>query len=119
MDILGRIAEQRLREAVERGELDDYAGKGEPLDLEDLSHVPEDLRAGYALLKSHGFVPDELVAHREIVSLDRLIDRCRDDGERDELETRSRALRLRFALALEARGVPPEIVERIVARSFR
>lgn len=116
MDFLGRIAERKLAEAAQAGELDEFAGKGEPLALDDLSNVPEDLRAGYLLLKGHGFVPDELDAHREILSLGRLIGACDDAGERAEHERRLRDLRLRCALALEQRGVPPELVERWLAR---
>lgn len=115
MDLLGRIAERKLAEAAQRGELDEFAGKGEPLALDDLSNVPEDLRAGYLLLKGHGYVPDELDAHREIVSLGRLIDACDDANERAAHERRLGDLRLRCALALEQRGVPPEVVERWLA----
>jgi hypothetical protein len=46
MDTLTKIAEARIREAMERGEFDDLPGKGRPLVLEDLSRVPEDLRSG-------------------------------------------------------------------------
>jgi hypothetical protein len=60
MEILHRIAERRLEEAHAAGELDDYAGKGQPMQLDDLSRVPEELRAGYILLKSGGFLPEEV-----------------------------------------------------------
>lgn len=43
MTIVDIIAEKRIREAAERGELDDLPGKGEPLELEDLSMVWEPL----------------------------------------------------------------------------
>ena len=46
-DILSKIAEQKIREAQERGEFDDLPGKGKPLDLEDLSGVPEEMRMAY------------------------------------------------------------------------
>jgi len=46
------IAEQRIAEAVERGELDDLPGAGRPLELGPLDLgedplVPEDLRLAY------------------------------------------------------------------------
>src|SRR6266540_3378743 len=39
-----RIAEQRILEAQRKGEFDNLPGKGKPLELEDLSWVPEELR---------------------------------------------------------------------------
>jgi hypothetical protein len=53
------IAEQKIREAIERGELDDLPGQGRPLDLTDDRLVPEELRMAYRLLKNAGFVPPE------------------------------------------------------------
>ncbi len=46
-----RIAEQRILEAQRKGEFDNLPGKGKPLELEDLSWVPEELRIGYHVLK--------------------------------------------------------------------
>lgn len=54
------IAEQRILEAMENGEFDDLPGKGRPLDFEDDSNVPEDLRMAYKLLKNAGYAPAEL-----------------------------------------------------------
>jgi hypothetical protein len=39
------IAEQRICEAVSRGELDDLPGAGRPLALDDDPLIPEELRA--------------------------------------------------------------------------
>jgi hypothetical protein len=104
MDILHKIAEQRLREAIEAGHLDDYAGKGEPLELDDLSGVPEDLRAGYVLLKNAGFLPEEMDLRKEVLKLGDLIAACHDDGVRRELVERRDSTSLRLALLLERRG---------------
>ena len=38
------IAEQRIQEAMARGELEGLPGEGRPLDLEDDRLVPEELR---------------------------------------------------------------------------
>ena len=69
MDALTQLAEQRIREAIARGELDDLPGKGRPLQLDDLARVPEELRAGYTLLKSAGCLPEELELRKEMVTL--------------------------------------------------
>ena len=49
MDAISIIAEQRIREACERGDFDSLPGAGKPLELEDDSHIPEDLRMAYKL----------------------------------------------------------------------
>ena len=50
MDILAKIAEQRIREAMERGEFDNLPFHGKPINLDDLVGVPEHLRMGYKIL---------------------------------------------------------------------
>ena len=67
------IAEQRIAEAMERGEFDDLPGAGEPLALHDDPLIPEDLRMAYRILKNAGFVPPELEAHKEIRRLEDLL----------------------------------------------
>ena len=54
------IAEQRIAEAVSRGELDDLPGAGRPLELGDDALVPEDLRLAYRILKNAGVAPPEV-----------------------------------------------------------
>ena len=61
MDAISIIAEQRIREACERGAFDSLPGAGKPLELEDDSHIPEDLRMAYKLLKNAGYVPEEVL----------------------------------------------------------
>jgi hypothetical protein len=71
--MLDFLAEQKLAEAVSRGELDDLPGQGRPLDLEDDPLVPEDLRLAYRILKNAGFVPAEVQQINEIGALERLV----------------------------------------------
>jgi hypothetical protein len=64
-----RVVEEKIREAQKTGAFDNLLGKGKPLDLEDLSAVPEELRMAYHLLKNAGLLPPELELRREIVTL--------------------------------------------------
>lgn len=57
MYIFEIIAENKIREAILRGELENLPGQGKPLNIGDLSHVPEELRAGYIVLKTLAFCP--------------------------------------------------------------
>jgi len=107
MDPLDRIAERKLAEAVARGELDDYPGKGQPLEVEDLSALPEELRASAILLKGHGFLPEEVELSRSIRQLDDLLRACQDADARAQLSERRSAHALRLALLFEQRGVSP------------
>ena len=52
--MLDFLVEQRLQEAVSRGELSNLPGEGRPLDLDDDPLVPEDLRVAYRILKNAG-----------------------------------------------------------------
>lgn len=94
------IVEQRIREAQRQGDMDDLPGEGKPLDLEDDSMVPEDLRAGYRLLKNANCLPPEVAAHAEIRSLEELLERIdtgASDADRDAAQRRLRVLKERVA----------------------
>ena len=70
---LDKLVEQRVDEARARGDFDDLAGAGRPLQLEDLSLVPEELRAAYLMLKNAGCLPPEILARQEITEVEALI----------------------------------------------
>ena len=79
MDIFAVIAEQRIREAQERGDFDNLPGAGKPLELEDDSHMPEDLRMAYKVLRNAGYVPPEIAERKEAESLLDLLETCTDE----------------------------------------
>ena len=70
--MLDFLVEQKLLEAVSRGEFDDLPGAGRPLDLDHDPLVPEDLRLAYRILKNAGFVPPEVETLNEIAALERI-----------------------------------------------
>jgi hypothetical protein len=49
------LAERKIAEAAERGELDDLPGAGQPLALDDAALIPEELRMAHRILKNSGF----------------------------------------------------------------
>lgn len=73
MSLLDSIAEARIQEAVDRGELQGLPGEGKPLQLDDDSMIPAELRAGYRLLKNAGYLPPELAELREIRDVESLL----------------------------------------------
>ena len=82
MEIFRRIAEQRIREAMEGGEFDNLPGSGAPLTLDEDGWIPEDLRMAYKVLKNARCLPPELELRKEIFSLCDLIAGMDDDRER-------------------------------------
>ena len=85
MSYFWRIAEERIREAQRAGAFDDLPGKGKPLQLEDLSWVPEDLRISYHLLKTAHVLPPEAELLKDIRTIEDLLKYVEDEGERRAL----------------------------------
>ena len=75
MLVLELLAERKIEEAVARGEFDDLAGAGRPLDFDDDALVPEELRVAYRILKNAGYVPPEVQTLNQIAELERFIGR--------------------------------------------
>ncbi|MCX8031190.1 MAG: DUF1992 domain-containing protein [Thermodesulfovibrionales bacterium] len=82
MDIFNLIAEKKIDEAIEQGEFENLSGAGKPLNLDDNSFIPEDLRMAYKVLKNSGFLPPELELKKEIINLKDMINTIDDDKER-------------------------------------
>jgi len=61
-----KIIEQRIKEAQQKGAFDNLPGSGEPLQLTDDDHIPEDLRMAYKVLKNADCVPPEIELKKEI-----------------------------------------------------
>ena len=78
------IAEQKILEAIARGELLNLPGAGKPLRLEDDSMVPGELRISYKVLKNAGCIPPELELRKEIITLRDLLRTIEDDGGKKE-----------------------------------
>ena len=77
-----KIIEKKIKEAVEKGEFDNLPGKGKPLDLEDDSRVPEDLRISYKILKNADCVPPEIELKREIRRMEDMLESIPDEKEK-------------------------------------
>jgi len=82
MDYLTFIAEQKISQAIERGELKTTGWRNKPLPLEDDHLVPDDLKMAYKILKNAGYLPPEIEQRKEIARLEELIARTEDEHER-------------------------------------
>lgn len=104
MDMMSALVEQRIKEAMARGEFDNLPGKGRPLELEDMAHVPEELRVGFKLLRNAEMVPEEMLVSKEIIALQDLLALCKDEDERQSIHKKLTEQRLRYRMLMEARG---------------
>ena len=82
MDLISLLAEEKIKQAEANGEFRNLPGAGKPLELEDLSGVPEDMRMSYKILKNAGYIPPEMELQKEIVGLRDLLHVCANDAER-------------------------------------
>jgi hypothetical protein len=56
-NILALIAERKILEAIDQGQLDNLPGAGKPLPEDDLANLPDDLRLAWRILRSSGHGP--------------------------------------------------------------
>ena len=98
MSYFWRIAEERILDAQRAGAFDDLPGKGKPLNLEDLSWVPEELRIGYHVLKNAHVLPPEAELMKDIHTLEDLLKHVEDEGQRRALAKSIHAKMIRLDL---------------------
>lgn len=118
MWLLDQCVERHISDAQRKGEFDNLPGSGEPLVLEDDSHIAPELRAGYRLLKNAGCLPPELEQRREAVELvDLLKSVHRDDPRHTELSRRLTLIELKLRQAgMSTDFLRGEYCERLMQR---
>jgi DnaJ homologue, subfamily C, member 28, conserved domain len=93
-----KLIEEKIKEAIEKGEFDNLPGKGKPIDLSAYFSTPEDVRLAYSVLKSAGVLPQEAELQKEIESLKERLARCNNEDEchsiRREIESKTLKLNL-------------------------
>ena len=98
MWLIDKIAEQKITEAIENGELDNLPRQGQPLRLDDDALVPEELRTAYRLLKNAGYLPPQLNMYREITNVEGLLAQAKSPEERTVLNKRLKYLVTRMSV---------------------
>jgi len=96
-----KLIEEKIREAMEKGEFDDLPGKGKPLDLDAYFATPEDVRLGYSVMKSANCLPVEVELQNEIESLKARLGVCDDERERQSLRKEIEARTLKLNLLMD------------------
>jgi len=80
-----KSVDEKIQEAIARGEFGNLPGKGEPLDLDVYFATPEHLRMGYSILKNADIVPEEIELLRQIEGLKKSLDSSIAPTERKAL----------------------------------
>jgi hypothetical protein len=100
MDAISFIAERKIEQALADGEFDNLPGMGKPLDLEDLSLLPPELRMAYTVLKNGGYIEKPLERGSPVTSGE-LLAGCPDAGK---VHRKMRRLRVMLGRIKGARG---------------
>lgn len=96
-----KLVEQKIREAQAAGEFDGLEGAGRPVNLDAYFAAPEELRAGYAVLKSAGVAPEEVQLLKEIEALRARRAATTDAAARAQLDRELAELTLKYRLLVE------------------
>lgn len=81
-----RNADQKITEAIAKGEFDNLPGTGKPLDLDAYFATPEHLRTGYSILKSANIIPEEMELLKQIEGLKKSLDLCASKIEKRTIQ---------------------------------
>ena len=95
-----RIADRKIREAMQAGEFDNLP-HGKRVDLEEYFKLPADLRMAYSILKSAGCLPEEVEMLREVDRLQTELDAATSEPARATLRKALAEARLRVDVSLE------------------
>jgi len=91
--ILHKLAEEKIKDSIARGDFDNLAGAGKPIVLEDESYIPEELRAGIRILKNSGYLPAEIQLRKDIANVEELLLHAGTVAEKEQLVTKIGLLR--------------------------
>ena len=100
---MGLGIEKIIQEWLARSSQEPLPGKGKPLDLDEYFRWPEDLRFAYSILKSSGYVPEEIDLLREIGQLEEKISRCADPAQQRMWRQRLQECQVNLNMRLEQR----------------
>jgi len=96
-----RIVEAIIKDAMERGEFDNLAGRGKPIDLSEYFETPEEVRLAHSVLKNAGMTSREVDLLKEIAKLKQIQAALIDEKKKQEIAQQIRQKQVEFSLMLE------------------
>ncbi|MBV8046887.1 MAG: DUF1992 domain-containing protein [Paludibacterium sp.] len=97
ISLLDILAEQRIVDAIARGEFDHLPGAGQPLELDDNPLIPPEMRMVNRILKNAGVTPRDVSLRKEIAELREAIAACPPGERRDALKRELGTMLLKLA----------------------
>lgn len=102
MNPLQKLVEERISEAMQKGEFENLPGRGKPLDLDEDAHVPTELRMAYRMLKRANIPPEEVLMAKGVSAIKAALEADNlTPEERDRLKKRLRYMDLELNMRLE------------------
>ena len=77
-----KLIESRIKKAQDDGAFEDLPGSGQPLEMDDDHHIPEDLRLVHKILKNAGCLPPEVQLRKEIRTTEDLLANMTDTEQK-------------------------------------
>jgi hypothetical protein len=96
-----KLVEKMIKEAMAKGEFDNLAGSGQPIDLSEYFATPEGMRLGHKLLKDANIIPEELELLREAETLKAELARASTDEEKRKIRNAINEKLLKYNLLKE------------------
>lgn len=96
-----KLAERKIREAIEAGEFDRLPNAGQPISLDQYFSLPEHLRMAYSVLKNANCLPEEVHLLNDVARLETALAGELEPVARERLLAELRDARLRLDVALE------------------
>ncbi len=100
---LTQIAESKIREAIQKGELKNLPGAGKRIKIDNMLFVPAEDRLAYTILKNAGLAPNEVLLKKEMETLQNSINDCTEMDVKDSLKKRLEQTTIRYRIIMEKR----------------
>jgi hypothetical protein len=98
-----RIAEDKIKAAIKKKDLDNLPGMGQPLEFkDDFPGMSEEWKMAYRVLKNAGYSPEDV--KNEIFRIEELLEIATDEEEKKRLQAKLGKKRLEIERLLEKRG---------------
>ena len=91
-----KLVEERILAAQRNGEFEGLEGAGKPLEPEDMSRVPQELRIAYKILKNADCLPPEIELQKEIITTEKMLAGVEDEQERYKVMKKLNYLIMKF-----------------------
>jgi hypothetical protein len=96
-----KTVEALIKEAQERGELDNLPGKGKPIDLTSYFETPADVRVAQSVLKNAGMQSPEIELLKEVAELRQILVAVVDEEKKKEIQNKIHQKQMEFNLMME------------------